>query len=79
MDIFTAEDNRKRCRERDEIHRPIGMEKEQIQSHRGHGYQLNSGYFPDNREAVEQHQGRHDQKTDNLPFSDLVYQLLNPF
>jgi hypothetical protein len=40
---------------------------------------LNSWYFPDNREAVEQHQGCHDQKPDNLSFSYLVFQLLNLF
>lgn len=79
MDIFTADDNGKRGGEGDEVHCPIRMKKEQIQSHRGNGYQLNGRNFPDNRKAVEQHQRRHDQNTDNLPFSRPVFQLLNSF
>jgi len=79
MDVLTADNNGKGCRERNKVHGPIRMEKEQIQPHRGHGCQLDSWYFPDNREAVEQHQCRHDQNCNNLSLSDFVYLLLNPF
>lgn len=60
MDVFTADDDGKGCRECNKVHGPIRVEKEQIQSHHGHGNQFDSWYFPDNRVAVEQHQGRHD-------------------
>jgi len=72
MDVLAAEDDRERGAERDEIHRPVGMEKDKIQAHHGHRNQLEGGKFPDYGIAVGHHKRHHDQKEENLSLSDLA-------
>lgn len=72
VDVLAAEDNGEWCGERDEIHRPVRMEKDEIQPHDGHRNQLKCRKFPDYGVAVGHHKRHRDQKEENLSLSDLA-------
>ena len=72
MDVFAAENHRKRGAEGHEIHGPIGMEKDKIKSDQCYCNQLNDRKFSDYGVAVGQHKRHRDQKGDNLAPIDLA-------
>ena len=55
------------------------MEKDNINAQYGNRNQLKQWKFPDYGIAVGQHKHQGDYKTYNLPFTDLVYLLLDLF
>ena len=72
VDVLAAEDNRERGAEGDEVHCPVGMEKDEIETHHGNRNQLKCRKFPDYGVAVGHHKRHRDQKEDDLSLSDLA-------
>ena len=79
MDVFAAENHRKRGAEGHEIHGPVGMEKDKIKPDQCYCNQLNDREFSDYRVAVGQYKRHRDQKGDNLAPIDLANLLQNLF
>ena len=72
MDVLAADYDGERRAERDEVHGPVRMEKNDIQTHHGNRNQLESRKFPDYGVAVGHHKRHRDQKEENLSLSDLA-------
>lgn len=75
MDVFTANDDRERCAERQKIQGYVGMEKDNIHPYYGYRNILEQWKFPNYGVAVGQHKHQGDYQSDNLPFIDLAYLL----
>lgn len=79
MDALAADNNGEGGAEGDEVHGPVGMEKDHIQTHYGYRNQLNGRKFPDYGVAVGHHKRHREQEEDNLSLSDLAELCLNLF
>jgi len=79
MDVFAADDYRKRGGEGHEIHGQVSMEKDKIKSCQSYRNQLDDRKFPDYGVAIGHHKRHCDQKSDNLAPIDLANLLLYLF
>lgn len=79
MNVFTTDNDGQGRGKRHQIHNPVGVKKYKIQSHNGYCNQLNDRHFSDYRITIGQHKRHRDQKSDNLPLSDLTRLLLYLF